>query len=443
MNLKRVRRLNDFEVKSGPIVYWMSREQRVDDNWSLIFANELSNKYSTPLIVVFNIVPEFLGATLRQYSFMIDGLKVVEQKLSDLNIQFKLLVGNPIKNLLHFINETNAGALVTDFDPLKIKKEWKKDILRNIDFAFFEVDSHNLVPCWIASEKQEFAAYTFRQKVSKLMDEFMDEYPKLNVGNNIVNNETNWEDVFRKIKVIKRVKPVDWIKAGEIEANLAMDRFLREKLQFYHLQNNDPNKDNVSNLSPYLHFGQISAQRIISEVHACYTLKEAKEAFIEELFVRKELSDNYCHYCEDYDNSNGFPDWAKKTLAEHISDKREYIYSPEEFELAKTHDDLWNAAQKQMVKSGKMHGYMRMYWAKKILEWSESAESAMQIAIYLNDKYELDGRDPNGYTGIAWSIGGVHDRAWGERYIFGKVRYMNYNGCKSKFDVKEYINKWI
>jgi deoxyribodipyrimidine photo-lyase len=239
------------------------------------------------------------------------------------------------------------------------------------------------------------------------------------------------------------VKPVDWIKAGEIEANLAMDRFLREKLQFYHLQNNDPNKDNVSNLSPYLHFGQISAQRIISEVHACYTLKEAKEAFIEELFVRKELSDNYCHYCEDYDNSNGFPDWAKKTLAEHISDKREYIYSPEEFELAKTHDDLWNAAQKQMVKSGKMHGYMRMYWAKKILEWSESAESAMQIAIYLNDKYELDGRDPNGYTGIAWSIGGVHDRAWGERYIFGKVRYMNYNGCKSKFDVKEYINKWI
>ena len=159
--------------------------------------------------------------------------------------------------------------------------------------------------------------------------------------------------------------------------------------------------------------------------------------------MRRELSDNYCYYNTKYDSFDGFPDWAKKTLNEHGKDKREYVYSIEEFEKANTHEDLWNAAQQQLVKTGKLHGYMRMYWAKKILEWSESPEEALRISIYLNDKYELDGRDPNGYVGCAWSIGGVHDRAWTERSVYGKIRYMNYNGCKRKFDVESYIKKWL
>jgi deoxyribodipyrimidine photo-lyase len=168
---------------------------------------------------------------------------------------------------------------------------------------------------------------------------------------------------------------------------------------------------------------------------------EKKESFLEELIVRRELSDNYCFYNDKYDQFEGFHPWAQKTLNEHRGDKREYVYSLEEFEEAKTHDDLWNAAQMEMVRRGKMHGYMRMYWAKKILEWTESPESALEIAIYLNDKYELDGRDSNGYAGIAWSVGGVHDRAWNERPVFGKIRYMSYNGCKRKFDIKRYIQK--
>jgi deoxyribodipyrimidine photo-lyase len=177
------------------------------------------------------------------------------------------------------------------------------------------------------------------------------------------------------------------------------------------------------------------------EVNNMPLCPETKEAFLEELIIRKELSDNYCYYCRDYDNFNGFPDWSKGSLNEHRKDKREFIYSLEEFEQAKTHDELWNAAQKEMINTGKMHGYMRMYWAKKIFEWSHTPEEAIETAIYLNDKYELDGRDPNGYTGIAWSIGGVHDRAWFDREVFGKVRYMNYNGCKSKFNVDAYIKK--
>jgi len=199
------------------------------------------------------------------------------------------------------------------------------------------------------------------------------------------------------------------------------------------------NQKGQSNLSPYLHFGQISAQRIALEVRKARLDPEAQKAFLEELIIRRELSDNYCYYNPDYDRPSGFPAWAQKTQATHQDDRREYDYSSEQLEKAQTHDPLWNAAQMEMVHKGKMHGYMRMYWAKKILEWTKSPEEAQRIAITLNDKYELDGRDPNGYTGIAWSIGGVHDRAWGERPVFGKIRYMSYNGSKSKFDVKGYI----
>ena len=202
---------------------------------------------------------------------------------------------------------------------------------------------------------------------------------------------------------------------------------------------NNPNLDGQSNLSPYLHFGQIAASRVALEV-----IKSMKDAgaFLEELIVRRELSDNFCYYNQNYDNLQGFPAWARSTLEEHSRDRREYLYTVEELERGSTHDDLWNAAQLEMVQRGKMHGYMRMYWAKKILEWTESPAEALRAAIYLNDRYELDGRDPNGYVGAAWSIGGVHDRAWKERAIYGKVRYMSYNGSKRKFDVPGYINSW-
>jgi deoxyribodipyrimidine photo-lyase len=179
------------------------------------------------------------------------------------------------------------------------------------------------------------------------------------------------------------------------------------------------------------------------EVRASSASPEAKEDFLEELIVRRELSDNFCFHNVNYDNINGFPEWARKTLSAHAKDRRDYIYSYDQFDSAGTHDDLWNAAHREMVQRGKMHGYMRMYWAKKILEWTESPEQAMEIAISLNDTYELDGRDPNGYTGIAWSLGGVHDRAWKERPVFGKIRYMNRKGCERKFNVQVYIDKYV
>jgi deoxyribodipyrimidine photo-lyase len=253
----------------------------------------------------------------------------------------------------------------------------------------------------------------------------------------------DWKDIKNSIKVNRDVNEIDWLKSGEQNAQIVLKDFLEKKLDRYAEERNDPNKNVLSNLSPYLHFGQISAQRIALTVNQFYGNHPSSDSFLEELIVRRELSDNFCYYNTKYDSFEGFPDWAKKTLNDHRKDKREFIYSLEEFEKAKTHEDLWNAAQIEMVKTGKMHGYMRMYWAKKILEWSKSPEEALKIAIYLNDKYELDGRDPNGYTGCAWSIGGVHDRAWTERQIFGKIRYMNFNGAKRKFDVASYIKKYI
>ena len=239
---------------------------------------------------------------------------------------------------------------------------------------------------------------------------------------------------------METVSEADWITPGEKASLRVLKGFIEKKLGSYETGRNDPSADGQSDLSPYLHFGQISAQRIAIEVSKTNAAKKSREAFLEELVVRRELSDNYCYYNRNYDNVEGFPEWAKKTLHAHRNDKREYLYVRAQFENGETHDDLWNAAQMEMVKRGKMHGYMRMYWAKKILEWTGSPEQAMEVAVYLNDKYELDGRDPNGYTGIAWSIGGVHDRAWNERPVFGKIRYMSYNGCKSKFDIKKYIH---
>jgi deoxyribodipyrimidine photo-lyase len=194
-------------------------------------------------------------------------------------------------------------------------------------------------------------------------------------------------------------------------------------------------------MSPYLHFGQISPLFIALQTHAAKGIKKQnKDAYLEELVVRRELSMNYCFYNPHYDSYSGLPDWAQKTLKAHRNDKREYIYSITELERARTHDPYWNAAQREMLLTGKMHNYMRMYWGKKILEWSATPEDAFKNALYLNNKYELDGRDPNSFTGVAWCFA-KHDRPWNERAVFGTVRYMSSSGLERKFDMDAYVQK--
>lgn len=444
INEHRIKILKKGDLAKGPVTYWMSRDQRVNDNWALLFSQRMAIEKKLHMIVVFVIVPEFLGATLRQYDFMLKGLMEVEKELKKYNIPFFLLPGNPVIEIPKFIDKFDSSILVSDFDPLRTKRKWKSEISKKIDVSFYEVDTHNVVPCFFASQKQEFGAYTIRPKIHKNLPEFLDEFPTLKKQKkteSISSVITDWKLVYSSLKVDKMVENINWIKSGEKEAVKTLKRFIESRFDKYDEFRNDPNESALSDLSPYLHFGQISSQRVALIMQSMND-HPVVDSFLEELIVRKELSDNYCFYNPEYDSFGGFPDWAKKTLNDHRKDDREFVYSLKEFENAETHEDLWNAAQKEMIITGKMHGYMRMYWAKKILEWSRSPEDALKIAIYLNDKYELDGRDPNGYTGCAWAIGGVHDRAWAERPVYGKIRYMNRNGAKRKFDIDNYISKY-
>jgi deoxyribodipyrimidine photo-lyase len=440
----RIHALREGRDEPGPVVYWMSRDQRTEDNWALLHAQELALARRVPLAVVFCLVPSFCGATMRQYRFMLRGLEDLEPTLSAKKIPFFVLSGDPGEKVREFCEYSRAGALVTDFDPLRVKRDWKAAVARAVTIPFFEVDAHNIVPCRVASGKLEFAARTLRPKLHRLLGEYLEEFPRLiQHPYNWTGEETpvQWETLSSAVKADRKVGEAEWIRSGQTEAANAMERFLEGGLSHYTATRNDPGLRGQSDLSPYLHFGQLSAQRVALEAMKREAPQESKAAFLEELIVRRELSDNFCFYNPLYDHVDGFPAWAKKTLDAHRRDPRPYLYSLEELEAAMTHDLLWNAAQMEMVKAGKMHGYMRMYWAKKILEWTENPEDALAAAIYLNDRYELDGRDPNGYAGIAWSIGGVHDRPWGERAVFGTIRYMSYNGCKSKFNVTKYIER--
>jgi deoxyribodipyrimidine photo-lyase len=441
VNIKRVRNLKKGLPFAGPVLYWMSREQRVSDNWALAWAIENAEDINQPVMVIFALTNNFLGATWRQYDFLLKGLKKVEAMLISLNIPFFVLIGNPVKVIPQFIKQNKIGRMVVDFDPLTIKREWLKGVLESIDISVDEVDAHNIVPCWITSDKEEYSAATFRPKIKKLIPEFLDDYPPLVRQQGIFHIQgTHWEAISMALKTDRTVQPVEWLAPGEKGARTIFNRFLENKIGYYSVKRNDPNAKPTSGLSAYLHFGHISSQRIAIDIVRNLQQDENTNAFLEELIVRKELADNFCHYNPNYYNVRAFKPWALKTLDDHRDDKREYIYSIEQFELALTNDSLWNAAQHQMVFTGSMHGYLRMYWAKKVLEWSVSPEEALNTAIYLNDKYQLDGRDSNGYTGCAWSIGGVHDRPWSERNVFGKIRFMNRKGCERKFDVDRYIS---
>jgi deoxyribodipyrimidine photo-lyase len=445
VNPARVRVIKQPASAVGRVVYWMSRDQRAADNWALILAGDLARKHSAPLAVIFCLVDDFLGATFRAYDFMLRGLEEVSRFLNDKDIPFFLLKGDPTVQIPDFVRANNVDLLVTDFDPLRIKRRWKALVVSRTEAGIYEVDAHNVVPCWVASSKREYGAYTLRPKIQRALPEFLEVFPRLSKRRKKWQGRVpavKWQRVSKELRVDRDVKPVDWIRPGEKAALRALRRFVGQGLACYPERRNDISLEGQSGLSPYLHFGQISAARVALEVEMSGAPTRSKEAFLEELIVRRELSDNFCFYNRNYDNVRGFPEWAARTLREHREDPREYTYSLRQLDGAATHDDLWNAAQRQMVTRGKMHGYMRMYWAKKILEWTTSAGTAMKFAILLNDRYELDGRDPNGYTGIAWSIGGVHDRAWGERHVFGKVRYMSYRGMKSKLDTRAYIEKY-
>ena len=436
----RIRTLKAGAFGGKAVLYWMIRDKRVSDNWSLLVAQQIAIKNKVPLIVCFQFIGKFPDSNIRQNGFLFKGLLETRHTLQKLNIEFLFLQGRPEKVINQLIEKRSIGTVVVDHNPLNVYRKRIKRVIGKTDIPFYQVDAHNIVPCWKASGKKEYAAYTIRPKIKNNLKRYLTDMPQVisHPYGDPQMKDLSLNSILSGIVQDSTVKEVDWVNPGEIAAKDILNK-LKTKLKGYSSNRNDPTKAALSDLSPYFHFGHIAPQRVAWEIHKSKLQKEDKDAFLEEMIIRRELSDNFCEYEPEYDQFEGFHAWSQKTLNEHRNDEREYIYPLGQFEAAETHDDLWNAAQNEMKITGKMHGYMRMYWAKKILEWTPSPEIAQQIAIDLNDKYELDGRDPNGYTGIAWSIGGIHDRAWFERPIFGKIRYMNYNGCKSKFDVMKYI----
>ncbi|CAI9093832.1 OLC1v1029416C1 [Oldenlandia corymbosa var. corymbosa] len=452
--LKQARGLPiDQKKLTGPVVYWMFRDQRLRDNWALIHAVDQANKSKVPVAIAFNLFDSFLGAKARQLGFMLRGLQKLHHRLLEqsLNIPFFLFQGEAVDTIPVFLKECGASLLVTDFSPLREVRTWKETMIRKVDesVSIHEVDTHNVVPVWVASDKLEYGARTIRRKITKLLPEYLIDFPTLMPSEMkwpAPQPPIDWERIIAD--VVRRgaeVPEIQWCEPGEDAALEVLmghkNGFLTTRLRNYSTDRNNPLKPKgLSGLSPYLHFGQIAAQRCALEGQKVRKLfPQAVDTFLEELIVRRELSDNFCFYQPHYDSLQGAWEWARITLMAHASDKREHIYTRQQLEKAQTADPLWNASQLEMVHSGKMHGFMRMYWAKKILEWTTGPEEALATAIALNDKYHIDGRDPNGYVGCMWSICGVHDQGWRERPIFGKIRYMNYAGCKRKFDVDGYI----
>jgi deoxyribodipyrimidine photo-lyase len=427
----RARELNHHLYEQGIVVYWMNRDQRIDDNWALLEAQYWANEYHVPLVIVFTLKPTF-GESIDKAHHRIDdwmkqGLNLVQQHSERLNIPFVILQGSPEQILPKFLQEVKAGLLVTDFSPLRMMRKSRDTLAMQLRIPMIEVDAHNVCPAFFITDKLEWGAYTLRPKIHRALSTYLVPFPSL-------KKQTLAWTYLGKPFTLTRSKNNSFMPPND-----ALKEFIANRLVKYE-KRNDPNEQATSRLSAYLHFGQLSAQRIALEVRASGL---PSESFLEELIVRKELADNFCLFQPHYDTFEGFPAWAQKTLNAHRNDQREFIYDYPTFAEGKTHDDAWNAAQLQMVKTGYMHGYMRMYWAKKILEWTASPEDALTIANRLNDTYELDGRDPNGYVGTAWAIGGVHDRPWANRPIFGMIRFMNAQGLKRKFDIGQYIRTWL
>lgn len=443
---RRVQIQNRHAYSKGAVLYWMNRDMRLKDNWALLYAQQVALEHDAELVICYNLDPEFLGGTLRQLDFKVQGLRQIHTDAEKSNIAFYTLVDSKIDCVVDFISKNKIGFVVTDFAPLRIQRKWLADIVKKVKIPVAVVDTHNIVPLWETSNKKEFAAYTIRGKINKKLKEFLTDFPKLKKqeSRKIPFQDIDFDKVLKTAQTDREVHPVKWCKGGEKAASKMLKAFAAEKLSEYDAKRNDPVSNMQSDLSPYLHYGMISPQRVAYQINKMRMPLSSKESFLEELIIRRELSDNFCYFEPNYDNPKGFHVWFKDEHQKLAKQKRDYLYTLAQLEKAETHDELWNACQMQMLKTGKMHGYLRMYWAKMIYAWTKDVDQAMKFAIYLNDKYELDGRDPNGYAGIAWCIGGVHDRPWFPvNPVFGKLRYMSRNGMNKKFDVKAYISKWL
>ncbi len=501
---ERVRPLNNETEKSRDyILYWMQASQRAEYNHALEYAIAEANARSRPLVVFFGLTDRFPEANERHYAFMLEGLREAGRALEDRGIRF--VVGHesicyPIVRMgpvtarprpsssktppptpfaaggrglapCHPFSLDSQGhdgdegvsaecrypaagviemakracLTVVDRGYLRIERAWRNLVAQAIDCPLVQVETNVVVPLEQASPKEEYAARTIRPRIQRQLEKYLVPLRSRQVRKDSLGLKfkgfvlDDVDNALARLNIDRSVRRANSYIGGTGEAKKRLADFLGQKLSLYPEMRNDPNVDAVSHMSPYLHFGQVSPLYVALEVMKAKT--KAADAYLEELIVRRELSMNFVHYNRQYDRFEGLPSWAQMTLQEHQRDRRGTIYSLPELEEGRTDDPYWNAAQREMTLTGKMHNYMRMYWGKRIPEWTKAPEEAFQIALHLNNKYEIDGRDANGFTGVAWCFG-KHDRAWPTQWVFGKVRIMTASGLRRKFDADAYVRKY-
>ncbi|MEJ2658599.1 MAG: deoxyribodipyrimidine photo-lyase [Desulfobacterales bacterium] len=444
----RIQQLNDFEIRfdADYVLYWMQQSQRAEYNHALEYAVHQANDLGLGVVAAFGLTDDYPEANLRHFTFMLEGLTETKALLEKRGIQMVVRRGMPPDVALEM--GKNAAMIVCDCGYLKHQRLWRGQVARKAVCRVVQVESDVIVPVKTVSLKAEYAARTIRPKIQKHLADYLLEPKPVKVRHSTLNLSLDGLDlkqpeyILASLNIDRRVGAVTrFFKGGTSRAKNIFGNFIRSRLKNYEKNHNQPQTDDISHMSMYLHFGQISPLYLALRINkANYPIDSAKAAFLEELIVRRELAANFVFYHQDYDTFDCLPEWAQKTLADHRKDRRPYIYTRRQLENAETHDPYWNAAMKEMEYTGFMHNTMRMYWGKKILEWSSSPESAFRNTLAMNNKYFLDGRDPNSYAGVAW-IYGMHDRAWPQRPVYGKVRCMTASGLERKCDIRGYVSK--
>ncbi|WNG22934.1 deoxyribodipyrimidine photolyase [Cystobacter fuscus] len=442
----RIQRLDTRESSGGDyVLYWMQQSARAEHNPALEFAVQRANEAKLPLLVGFGLMDDYPEANARHYRFLLEGLRDTGRALARRRIPFVVQRGSPEVVALKLARR--AALVVADRGYLRHQKQWRRTLADKAACPVFQVEGDVVVPVDIASNKAEWAARTLRPKLHRAWDAYLVPLaptPLRTDSTRLGVEGLDLEDVdalLGKLKLDRGVPPVHHrFRGGTSEALRLLRAFVTDHLPEYKESRPHPESGHVSHMSKYLHFGQVSPVVVALAARAAKAADPQRESFLEELIVRRELTQNFCEFTPNYDTYDCLPKWARETLHQHRGDERQHQYSLAQLERARTHDPYWNASMREMRYTGYMHNAMRMYWGKKILEWSSTPEHAYRTLLTLNNTYFLDGRDANSYANAGW-VFGLHDRPWARREIFGTVRYMSAGGLERKADMDAYIHK--
>ena len=448
---ERVLLLNDAEtsVHAKYVLYWMQMLKRVENNHALIYAIRQANELKLPLVVYEGLKYYYPWASDRIHTFILEGVEEKQKAFEKLGIRYVFYLqkdkSEPKQTVAKLAKD--AALIVTDDFPCFIIPQHNERISAKAKIPVFAVDSNGVIPM-SKFDKEEYGAYTIRPKIKKLLNNYLKPLPEEKVKIKSLDLELDCPEtpvtsaaiakLVSECDIDHSVKPSEHYHGGTANGRKRLKKFVSDILPEYETSRNKPNVDGSSRLSSYLHFGFLSPLEIALAVQDADAPQGAKDAYLEELIVRRELSYNLTRHNPKYDSLESLPAWVHKTMRAHAGDERQFLYTLEELEAGRTHDELWNAAQREMVVTGEMHNYVRMLWGKNVIAWTRSYEEAFETLVHLNNKYCLDGRNPNSYAGILWCFG-KHDRPWMERLVFGMMRYMTTGSTGKKFDSKKYI----